>query len=45
VSLDVTGLSVDIGRRRIVDDVAVSVPDGHSPGKESSGVSPPPASL
>jgi len=29
VSLDVTGLSVDIGRRRIVDDVAISVPDGH----------------
>ena len=29
MSLDVTGLSVDIGRRRIVDDVAISVPDGH----------------
>jgi iron complex transport system ATP-binding protein len=29
MSLEVTGLSVDIGRRRIVDDVTISVPDGH----------------
>jgi iron complex transport system ATP-binding protein len=29
VSLEVTGLSVDIGRRRIVDGVDISVPDGH----------------
>jgi iron complex transport system ATP-binding protein len=29
VSLEVTGLSVDIGRRRIVDDVDISVPDRH----------------
>ena len=29
MSLQVAGLSVDIGSRRIVDDVDISVPDGH----------------
>jgi iron complex transport system ATP-binding protein len=29
VSLELAGLSVDIGGRRIVDDVDISVPDRH----------------
>ncbi len=29
MSLEITGLSVDIGGRRIVDDIDLSVPDGH----------------